>query len=113
GFYIHYRSIRQYYFIHDHPTWVPTERAHNWLHRHQIIDLYEYPSASPDLNAIELVWSWMNHFVQQRRPSSQQHVEQLVIDAWDQIPRSVIRNYIDHIQVICHQVIANQGWESS
>ncbi|CAF4089039.1 unnamed protein product, partial [Rotaria sp. Silwood1] len=45
----------------------------------------------------------MNHFLQQHRPSAQQHVEQLVIDAWDQIPRSVIRSYIDHTQDICHQ----------
>ncbi|CAF2434353.1 unnamed protein product [Rotaria sp. Silwood2] len=73
----------------------------------------EYPAASSDVNVIELLWSWMNHFVQQRRPSSQQHLEQLVIDAWNQIPRCVIHVYIDHIQDICYQVIVNQGWETS
>ncbi|CAF1531616.1 unnamed protein product, partial [Rotaria sordida] len=55
----------------------------------------------------------MNRFVQQRRPHSQAHLEQLVIDAWNQIPRRVIRGYIDHIDNVYHQIIANQGWASS
>ncbi|CAF4723408.1 unnamed protein product, partial [Rotaria sp. Silwood2] len=53
----------------------------------------------------------MNYFVQRRHSNSQQRLEQLVIDAWSQIPQSAIRGYIDYIQHVCHQVIANQGWE--
>ncbi|CAF1584206.1 unnamed protein product, partial [Didymodactylos carnosus] len=50
--------------------------------------------------------------IQRRHPNSQQRLEQLVIDAWNQIPQSVIRGYIDHIRDVCYQVIATQGWES-
>ncbi|CAF4325784.1 unnamed protein product, partial [Rotaria sordida] len=53
----HFRSIRQYYFVHDHSIWAHTSTAHNWLNRHHIICLDEYPPASPDLNPIEHVWS--------------------------------------------------------
>ncbi|CAF2818064.1 unnamed protein product [Rotaria sp. Silwood2] len=74
-----------------------------------MICLDEYPAASPDLNAIESVWSWMNSYIQRRHPDSQQRLEQLVTDAWNQIPRSIIRDYIDHIQDICYQIIANQS----
>ncbi|CAF1397454.1 unnamed protein product, partial [Didymodactylos carnosus] len=70
----------------------------------------EYSAASPDLNATESVWSWMNHFVQQGCPNSQRRLEQLVTDAWHRIPQTVIRGYIHHIQDMCDQVVSNQGW---
>lgn len=112
AFNTHYRSIRQYHFIHDHARWAHSVAAHTWLHRHSLVCVDDYPAASPDLNAIESVWSWMNRFIQRHHPASQQQLEQLVLDAWNQIPQSVLRAYIDHVQEICRQVIMNQGWES-
>jgi transposase len=76
-------AIRQYYFVHDHPTWAHTTVSHDWLRRHHIRCLDRYPPVSPDLNPIESVWSWMNHYIQQRNPYSQQNLERLVMDAWN------------------------------
>lgn len=73
----------------------------------------DYPAVSPDLKAIEPVWSWMNRFIQQRHPNSQQHLEELVADAWNAIPRRAIRGYINNIQNVCQRIILNQGWNSS
>ena len=112
AFNTHFRSIWQYHFIHDRPTWAHTTESRTWLNNHNIICLDEYPAASPDLNAIELVWSWMNRYVQRRHPNSQQHLEQQVMDAWNQIPRCVIRGFIDRIRDVCNEIIANQGWGS-
>jgi hypothetical protein len=58
-------------FVHDRPMWVHTATAHSWLFRNHIICMDDYPPVNPDLNAIEYVWSWMNQFVQRRRPNSQ------------------------------------------
>jgi transposase len=72
----------------------------------------DYPAVSPDLNAIEYVWSWMNRFVQRCRLNSQQHLEELVATTWDAIPRYIIRGYITKIQNVCQQIIANHGWDN-
>ena len=72
-----------------------------------------YLSVSPDLNAVESVWSWMNRYVQRNHPHSQQHLERLVEQAWNTIPQNVIRGYINNIPNICNQIIANNGWENT
>jgi transposase len=71
-----------------------------------------YPAASPDLNAVESVWAWMNHYVQRRHPDSQQRIERLVRRAWTAIPQHVIQGYIRNIRNICNQIIENDGWDS-
>jgi transposase len=71
-----------------------------------------YPAASPDLNAVESVWPWMNHYVQRRHPDSQQRLERLVRQAWTAIPQHVIQGYITNIRNICNQIIENDGWDS-
>ncbi|CAF3971149.1 unnamed protein product [Rotaria sp. Silwood1] len=56
----HLNRLRQYYFIHDRPTWAHTRLAHDWLRNNRVRCTDTYPPVSPDLNAVESVWSWMN-----------------------------------------------------
>ncbi|CAF2995233.1 unnamed protein product, partial [Rotaria sp. Silwood2] len=56
----HLRRLTEYYFIHDRPTWAHTAQAHEWLRNNRIICMDNYPPVSPDINAVESVWSWMN-----------------------------------------------------
>ena len=81
--------------------------------RNRIPYIDNYLAVSPDLNAVESVWSWMNQYVQRNRPNSQQRLERLVEQAWNRIPQAVIRGYINNIANICNQIIANNGWEST
>jgi transposase len=108
----HLRRLRGYHFIHDRPTWAHTTLAHDWLRSKHIRCMDNYPAVSPDLNAVESVWSWMNRCVQRNHPSSQQHLEFLVRQAWNTIAQNVIRGYINHLPTICNQIITNRGWES-
>ncbi|CAF4169966.1 unnamed protein product [Rotaria magnacalcarata] len=71
-----------------------------------------YPPVSPDLNAVESVWSRMNRYVQRNHPRSQQHLERLVEQAWDAIRQNAIREYINHISTISNLIISNNGWEN-
>ncbi|CAF5143468.1 unnamed protein product, partial [Rotaria sp. Silwood1] len=101
------RQLSGYYFIHDRPTWAYIVLAHDWLRRKRIRYLDNFPAVSPDLNAIESVWSWMNQYTQRNYPNSQQHLEILVQQAWNMIPQNVIRGYINNVSVICQQIISN------
>ena len=107
------RLIRNYYFIHDRPTWAHTDTEHEWLFRNHVSCLDDYPPVSPDINAIESIWSWMNRYVQHRFPRSQKHLEELVAAAWEEIPQGVIRGYIKNVRNVCERIVANHGWESS
>jgi hypothetical protein len=108
----HLRRLRGYYFVHDRPTWAHTELAHNWLFSHGIRCMDNYPPVSPDLNAVESVWSWMNRYIQRNHPNSQERLELLFEQAWDVMPQNVIRGYIDNMSNICNQIIGNDGWDS-
>ncbi len=55
----------------------------------------------------------MNRFVQQRRPHSQLHLEELVAEAWAAIPRRIIRGYIDNVHNVCQEIIQNHSWGNS
>ncbi|CAF1016776.1 unnamed protein product, partial [Didymodactylos carnosus] len=93
----HLRRLRGYYLIHDRPIWAHTTLAHDWLLSNGIRCVDNYPAVSPDLNAVESVWSWMNRYMQRNHPHSQQRLERLVQQVWNTIPQNVIRGYINHV----------------
>jgi len=101
-----------YLLLHDHATWAHGENAHGWLLNNHLDCLDDFPPVSPDLNAIEYVWSWMNKYIQRRHPDSQQRLEDLVEEAWNEIPQQIIVNYIDHMIGVCDQIIENRGGHS-
>ncbi|CAF1978724.1 unnamed protein product [Rotaria magnacalcarata] len=85
GLVVNFDHLRQYYFIHDRRTWTHTRMAHDWLRNNRIKYMDTYPPVSPDLNAFESVWSWMNWYVQRNHRRSQQHLERLVEQACNTI----------------------------
>jgi len=109
----HLRDLNGYQFVHDRPTWAHSMLAHDWLFNNYITCMGNYPAASPDLNAVESVWAWMNRYIQRHHPNSQRSLERLVRRAWNAIPQTVIQGYINNIRNICNQIIDNNGWESS
>ena len=73
----------------------------------------DYSPASPDLNAIESVRTWMNQYVQKNRLNSQQRLKRLDEQTWNVISQSVIRGYINNIPNICTEILANNGWQGT
>ena len=73
----------------------------------------DYSPASPDLNAIESVWTWMNRYVQKNHANSQQCLKRLDEQTWNVIPQNVIRGYINNIPNICTEILANNGWQGT
>ena len=73
-----------------------------------------WPLNSPDLNLIEVVWSWMVRWVRDSDggwPKEAATLKQKVLDAWDAIPlqsfRELVRSYRVRLQAI-HSVDGNR-----
>jgi hypothetical protein len=96
-------------FQQDNAT--PHAAAHtaHWLRQHHVRLVHNYPPRSADLDAIELVWAWMKRYVRSRGAHNANQLRQRVQAAWDEIPQSVIRSYIDHTARQVQRVIAANG----
>ena len=78
------------------------------------IRIHNHPANSPDLNPIELVWSYLKQEVEKELPNSQKDLEKKVRATWDQIPLELIRNCIDHLPQYLPLVVQAKGsWPKS
>jgi transposase len=80
-----------------------------WCANFGVNVLPNWPAYSPELNAIEHVWSWMSGFVNNQAPTNRNQLKRAVRLAWQQIPQSTIQGYIDHLPSVCRQIIAAGG----
>lgn len=72
-----------------------------------------WPSFSPDLNPIEMVWNWMKDWIQRHYPEDRElsydQLRQAVRASWDAIPSEFFRELIESMQARCEAVIAAEG----
>ena len=59
-----------------------------------ISQLSDWPSHSPDLNVIEQLWALLNQRISEKRPTTQQQLEQAVRDVWNQLDQRMINKYV-------------------
>ena len=82
------------------------------LHSHQIFPI-SWPSFSPDLNPIEMVWNWMKDWIQDKYPEDKElsydQLWQLVRAAWDDIPGEFFEELIQTMPARCQAVIDAGG----
>src|SRR5580704_9547587 len=72
-----------------------------------------HPSNSPDLNAAELMWNQWKNFVEEKRPSTKQELEDTIFDPWNQNTDELCIHCIDHIVPRIRQIVAiDGGWPS-
>jgi len=99
----------RYKFQHDNAPAHKAKKTKKWLAEFDVPVLEDWPSNSPDLNPIEHVWSWMTTYVQKEAPIDKRSLEKAILAAWDEIPQSVIRSYIGHLNDVCRQIIEAKG----
>ncbi len=76
----------------------------------QGIDLVDpFPPSSPDLNPIELVWSWMKREVDKQYPTNRDQLKICIQQAWDKLPQSTIQGFISHLKTAVNRVIEKGG----
>lgn len=85
------------------------QAATAWLDNHHVPYYTNVPGNSPELNAIESVWSWMVNYIQARAPTTRVQLDNLIDEAWTAIPQTTIQAYIRHTRTVVHDIIVEQG----
>ena len=87
-------------------------KSTEWLQQKKI-HLLEWPSQSPDLNPIEMLWHDLNRAVHTRYPKNIAELKQFCKEEWSKIPpdrgTGLIRNYRKHLV----EFIAAKGGSAS
>jgi hypothetical protein len=72
-------------------------------------EVIDWPSNSPDLNPIENLWSIIKTNVERRRPKNLDDLKCFMVEEWEGIPDSVIKNLIGSMRKRCEAVIERGG----
>ena len=99
-------------FIQDGVPFHWTRVVSDWFAANRVRLVEDFPARSPDLNAVEYVWSWMKHTVAGHEPHDYDSLEVAIHDAWEKLCQTTIRHYIDHVSTVMREIIAAEGGHS-
>jgi transposase len=71
--------------------------------------IQDWPSQSPDINAIELVWEEMDREVQKRKPTNEAALLQVINEVWENIQPEVLQKLIDRLPRVMKAIIQAKG----
>ena len=83
-----------------------------WLKKNKMKTL-EWPSQSPDLNPIEMLWHDLKKAVHARKPSNVAELQQFCIDEWTKIPPQRCNRLIASYRKCLIAVVAAKGGPTS
>ena len=72
----------------------------------------QWPSFSPDLNPIEMVWNWMKDWIQEHYDDNLHGYDQLreaVTAAWNAVPEDYLNELLEQMPARCQAVIDANG----
>jgi transposase len=68
-----------------------------------------WPSQSPDLNPIELLWEEMDRRIKKKRPTSLAGLEEIAREVWSELTPEVLNKLIERLPRLCQAVIQAEG----
>lgn len=91
-----------------------SEETRRWL-LSQNIKVLKWPSCSPDLNIIENVWDYLKIRVHRavNKPRTIDELKALILQEWNNIPLSYIRNLYNSIENRLDEVMSAKGGYTS
>lgn len=75
----------------------------------KVLKIMKWPSQSPDLSLIELVWDELDRKVKNRCPSSSAQLWEYLQSEWKSLDSEYFSKLIKRMSKICEQVIKNKG----
>jgi len=69
----------------------------------------DWPSNSPDLNPIENLWCIVKTNVERRRPTNLDELRRHMVEEWDSIPDSIVKNLVNSMKRCCEAIIESNG----
>jgi transposase len=73
------------------------------------VDYIQNPPSSPELNPIEKVWGWIKHEANKRIPNNLEEFKQLIQKLWNEIPQTLIQQFISHNSTVVNDIIQSEG----
>jgi ketohexokinase/beta-glucosidase len=107
-------------FMQDNAPAHSSKYTKSWLKDH-LLEVIKWPSNSPDLNPIEIVWNWMKQWIQetygmeldkvesQGRKMNLDQLKQMIQEAWDQITDNDLNHLVHTMKQRCQDVINANG----
>lgn len=84
----------------------------NYLAKKQeegVLRRLEWPSQSPDLNPIELVWEEMDRRILKAKPTSEAHLLEIVHGVWDNLDYDTLKTLVERLPRLINAVIEAEG----
>jgi DDE superfamily endonuclease len=93
---------------------VPAHAARGTIKDLQERGIYciQWPSFSPNLNPIEMVWNWMKDWIQDHYDDNLRGYDQLreaITAAWNAVPESYLLELLESMPARCQAVIDANG----
>jgi transposase len=74
-----------------------------------VLRILEWPSQSPDLNPIELLWEEMDREIKKQKPTSIPELERIARQVWSNISAETLQKLINRLPRLCKAVIEAEG----
>ena len=94
--------------FHDKDTTHTADYTWNWLKNRKINNIF-FPSKSPDLNPIELLWNILEQRVMKHNPLTIGKLEHWVEKEWASLEQEVIDKTIKHVEKLMPLIIDARG----
>jgi transposase len=73
------------------------------------LTILDWPSQSPDLNPIELLWEKMDREIKKKKPTSLPELERICREVWSEITPEYLNKLVERMPRLCKAVIQAEG----
>jgi len=102
----------KFIFQHDNDPKHTAKLCKNYLddvERSNVLKVMAWPSQSPDLNPIELLWDKLDREVRKQSPTSATNLWDILQQEWQKISNDYLSLLIDRMPRICNAIIKAKG----
>lgn len=102
-------KMERFIFQDDNSSSHRAEAVKKFKENEKIPCIPRWPSNSPDLNPIEVLWAELKNRIRRRSPRTVAEMERVAIEEWDKIPRVFIQKRIRLIPIVISAIIKVHG----